>query len=206
MAQTRKSNEGTRCARRFQVIYLTGAPATGKSSLTRALKAEISPLYIFEFGAKLTAHVKKRQLGLQQAALRTKSSQIVNVDDVAAIDTLLLREAAAKRNKTHFIVDSHAVTKEVYGYRVTAFESSRIRELAPTLIVCLYAEAEVVKSRIAMDAAGRPQLSAFEADFHNTLQAAVAIEYAIQAACPVYFLDSAKPRCELVDFFRSKLQ
>ena len=36
-----------------EVVYLTGAPATGKSMLTRALKAQIPDLRIFEFGERL---------------------------------------------------------------------------------------------------------------------------------------------------------
>ncbi len=34
----------------YEVVYLTGAPAAGKSTTANALRARIEPLTIFEYG------------------------------------------------------------------------------------------------------------------------------------------------------------
>ena len=43
-----------------KVIYLTGAPASGKSSTTRLLKERLADLEIWEYGAQLTEHCLAR--------------------------------------------------------------------------------------------------------------------------------------------------
>ena len=45
-----------------KVIYLTGAPASGKSSTTRMLADRVPGLRVWEYGARLTEHVPKAHL------------------------------------------------------------------------------------------------------------------------------------------------
>lgn len=189
----------------YNVIYLTGAPASGKSSLSKELKKAISPLFVFEYGKELTRYIRKRVQGTDQQKLRAMSSSIITTADVNAVDNLLLRRVSTERKKAHVIIDTHAVTKEKYGYRVMPFRLDQIASLSPTFIVCLYADSSTVRSRIKSDAQGRPQITDFEADFHAFLQGVVAVTYGISEGVPVYFLDTAKPRELLVQWFLSKL-
>lgn len=171
------------------------------------LKKTITPLFVFEYGVELTNYVTKARStkGFRQEQLRALSSGIVTPDDINAVDDLLLRQVLTNRTKAHVIIASHAVTKEAYGYRVTSFRLNQISALAPTLVVCLYTDAATTRSRIRNDAGGRPRVSAFEANFHTFLQSNIAVMYAIQAGVPLYFLDSAKPRESLVQWFRARL-
>lgn len=190
----------------YEVVYLTGAPASGKSSLARGLKKSISPLIVYEYGKVLTDYLNKgKQKGIRQEHLRKQSSNIAKPSDIKAVDDYLLRHVSAKRGKMHVIIDSHAVTKESYGFRVTSFRLDQVANLSPTFIVCLYADAQTTRSRIQVNAQGRPQISIFEADFHTHLQSSVALSYGTQLGVPVYLLDSATPREQLVKWFRSKL-
>ena len=190
----------------FDVIYLTGAPAAGKSTLAESLKHVIKPIEVFNYGHELTRYLEKK-IGqpIAQSKLREQSSGIVTPEDVEALDTVLLKRVAEVRSRTNFVIDTHAVTKEAYGLRVTPFSLDRIRELSPTKIVVLYTSPEIAVRRIGTDPDGRPMISDFESGFHTGLQASVAISYGTSLGIPIYFLDSSTEIPKLLDWFKSRL-
>lgn len=190
----------------FEVVYLTGAPAAGKSTLAEELKQVITPIEIFNYGCELTRHLERhRGQTITHDELRTASAPSITPEIVAELDTVLLKRVAEARSHTHFVIDTHAVTKEAYGFRITPFSLQRIGELRPTKIVALYTATDVTIDRIAANACGRPLISEFEAGFHTGLQAAVAISYGTSLGVPIYLLDSNRPIPELLEWFRSSL-
>lgn len=190
----------------YQVIYLTGPPATGKSTLAATLEAKLQPLVSFTYSKVLAQYVGERDAQVtSQDALREKSAQIIGPEDVEAVDEQLLTFVQENRSKAHIIIDSHAVTKESYGFRVTPFSLAIVMELRPTRIFMLYEEAAVVQSRIAASPAGRPQISDFASDFHTNLQATVALTYGINLGIPVYLLDSSASPEELSEMVIKRL-
>lgn len=58
-----------------EVVYLTGAPASGKSSLTKALKANLPELEVFEFDERLTARLSGAGQIRSQSDLRAQSAR-----------------------------------------------------------------------------------------------------------------------------------
>lgn len=132
-----------------EVVYLTGAPATGKSTLTRALKTRIPDLQIFEFGERLTARLADSGQVSDQADLRSQSARTITLNDVRAVDRELLDFVATHWATSPVIIDSHAVTKESYGYRVTPYSLKEFEKLGPTQIWVLYTAPEVARQRIA---------------------------------------------------------
>ena len=190
-------------AAEFDVVYLTGAPAAGKTTVVEHLKRTISPIEVFSYGQELTAFLaKKTGAPLQQAELRTRSSQAITPEDIEALDSILMERVAEHRSRTNFVIDTHAVTKEPYGFRATPFSLTQLGDLRPTKIVVLYTSPEVALSRIGADPAGRPAITAFESGFHSALQASVAISYGTSLGIPVHFLDSGKEMPELLDWFK----
>jgi adenylate kinase len=191
----------------YDVVYLTGAPAAGKSSVAEQLKRVISPVEVFNYGQELTGYLAKKTGGpLQQDELRRQSSLVITPEDVEALDSILLKRVGELRSRTNVVIDTHAVTKELYGFRVTPFSLQRFRELRPTKIVVLYTSPEVAISRIGADPGGRPMVTAFESGFHSALQASVALCYGTSLGVPVYFLDSDKEIPELLDWFRCHIR
>lgn len=180
-------------AETFEVVYLTGPPATGKSSVSRALPGLVTPLEVFEYGQRLTQHLARSAGGLTQDELRARSGRIATPADIEHVDRSLVEFVAVARRRAHVLVDSHAVTKEDHGFRVTAFDLAGIRELGPTMIVMLYTPPEVTMQRISAAPAGRPAVTAWEAQFHTDLQASVAAAYAVGLGCPLYLVDSSGP-------------
>ena len=178
----------------FRVIYLTGAPAAGKSSITRALDRFVSPLEIFEYGERLTRYVSTRQdQKLTQESIRTSSAAVVSPEDIRAVDKLLLAFVADARTKAHVVIDSHAVTRERYGFRVTPYSLGDFTLLSPDAICVLFTPPEVAVERIERSPAGRPRVTLWEAGFHTGLQASVAATYGMSAGIPIYLVDSSPP-------------
>ena len=190
----------------FDVIYLTGPPATGKSTLVAHLQTILSPLETFVYSKVLSEHVSKRHDNfVSQDQLRAKSSLIVTPDDVQFVDDMLKNLVESKRSNSHIIIDSHAVTKESYGYRVTPFSYALLSQIRPTKLFCLYTEASVIIERIQADKQGRPNITSFEADFHTNLQANLSMMYGLHLGIPIYFLDSSKPISEVASQIVSRL-
>jgi adenylate kinase len=189
-----------------KVVYLTGAPASGKSSVSRALRAYVERLAVFEYGARLTAYVnQKGGRNLIQSTIREQSSAVVTPEDVAVVDRHLIQFVRDERAANHVVIDSHAVTKESYGFRVTPYSLKDLATLSPTHIWVLYTEPHVALDRIARDAQGRPSITEEEARFHTSLQASVAVTYGIGLGIPVYFFDSNRPLDELTTELASRL-
>jgi adenylate kinase len=182
-----------------KVIYLTGAPASGKSSTTRMLRDHVPDLVVWEYGARLTEHVRGRSDGVvTQDDLRARSAGVVTPQDVDEVDHALIAFVAEHRGSRHILIDSHPVTKEAYGYRITPFSLARFAHLAPDEIWVLFASPEETRRRIAVNDGGRPMVTEEEARMHTAMQASVAATYGMSLGRPVYLFDTAAPREELV--------
>ena len=188
------------------VIYLTEAPAAGKSSLTRQLRQRITSLEIFEFGQRLTEYINlTRRAGVTQIDLRSSSGTIVTPEDVKVVDEQLIEFVDARRAAVPVIIDSHPVTKEKYGYRVTPYSLRDFERLSPTKIWVLYTDPEVAAERIAADDAGRPSVSVEEARFHTHLQASVATTYGMHLGIPVHFFEASGSQADLADMLAGRV-
>jgi adenylate kinase len=147
----------------YDVVYLTGAPAAGKSSVAEQLIQVILPIEVFNYGHELTRYLAAKTADpLSQDELPKRSSQVITPEDVEALDSILLKRVAELRSRTNVVIDTHAVTKEPYGFRVTPFSLQRFGELRPTKLVVLYTLPEVAISRIGAGPGGRPMITSFE--------------------------------------------
>ncbi len=189
-----------------KVIYLTGAPAAGKSSTTRLLLEQAPDLVIWEYGARLTEHCAARSADVTgQHELRARSAGLVTPEDVAEVDRALMAFVDENRPSRHVLIDSHPVTKESYGYRITPFSLEQFAQLRPDEIWVLFASPEETRRRIETDPGGRPQVTEEEARTHTMLQASVAATYGMSIRCPVYMFDTAGPREKLVTRLAGRL-
>lgn len=185
-----------------KIIYLTGAPATGKSSLTAGAANCATNMEVFTYSLEL-ARVTSARIGhLTQNDMREQSSKIITREDVALVDEQLIEKAALFRQQDGFLViDSHPVTIEEFGFRVTPFTKGMLSRLKPDVITCLYADAATLESRIKADAAGRPLPSAADLNRHVDLQCQVAWAYAFESGASLYFLDASLPKQEVIENF-----
>lgn len=185
-----------------KVIYLTGSPATGKSTLCKNLEATVPRLLSYSYSKLLRDYVnERREKNIDEEDIRKNSSKIITKADVEAVDKWLIKDVQTKRDKAHVVIDSHAVTKESYGFRTISFGIEQLAQLNPDVIVCLYVSPMETKRRIVANPAGRPLPSEFEIALHVELQAALAAQYAFQLGKPCYLLDSSTDQDELKDSF-----
>ncbi|WP_152682280.1 ATP-binding protein [Sphingopyxis sp. C-1] len=190
-----------------KVIYLTGAPAAGKSSTTKELSERIPDLVVWEYGARLTEHCANKFVRpVTQDELRAKSAAIVTPDDVRAVDTALLSFVRDHRTTQNLLIDTHAVTKENYGFRITPFSVEQFAELAPDEIWVFYVGPDETRERIEKDAGGRPVVSEEDARMHTMLQASVAATYSMSIGCPAYLFDTSAPREQLIALLVDRLK
>jgi adenylate kinase len=177
----------------FEVIYLTGSPASGKTTLVKQLLKSFPNVQGFIYSQLLVDHLRnKKRSDISQSGLRQKSAGIVTPADIRAVDKGLINAVKKLRLRQHILIDSHAVTKENFGFRVTAFSPELLRSLRPTRICMLFTTPQTTIRRIGRDPQGRPLVSSFEANFHCFTQASLAVTYGILLGIPVYFYDSSK--------------
>ncbi len=186
------------------IIYLTGAPATGKTTLTRGIVGRTAEVKVFGYSKEL-ARVTSARVGrdsLGQHDMRESSAKLITREDVTLADQELIEFATEfKKHDGFLVIDSHSVTIENFGFRVTPFSKDMLNRLAPDIIVCLYADALTLESRIKVKSDGRPLPPRSELDRHVDLQCQVASIYAIETGAQLYFLDASVPSPELVSNF-----
>ena len=189
-----------------KVIYVTGAPASGKTSTTQLLTEGARDLAVWEYGARLTEYLQSAGIALTgQDELREKSSRLAIASAIDELDEQLLEFVSVRREEGHVLIDSHPVTREHHGFRITAFSHERFRQLAPDEIWCFYTAPEVAVARIAANPGGRPAVDVEAARMHTMLQASVAASYGIAAGCPVYLFDTDRDQAGLVAELRERL-
>lgn len=187
-------------ARELEIIYLTGPPASGKSTLVALLQEKIERLLAFSYSDALADYVSRRdERTLTRRDVRKKSASVVSPEDIEAVDASLSEFVDRHRRSSHIIIDSHAVTKESYGFRVTPFSLGKLGDIRPTRIVALYTEPQVVVDRIQSAPDGRPAISQFEAICHCSLQCGVALVYGVDLGIPIHFYEADSLPGELVD-------
>ena len=174
------------------VIYLTGPPAVGKSTLCERLAEAVPGLEVLHYSILLRDYLTQKGSGATEDGIRQASAAIITPQIVSEVDDLLIERVRVLRARHPVIVDSHSVTKEKYGYRITPFPLKKLRELAPTHVCLLYTDSETVMKRISKNPQGRPEVSSFEADFHLYLQSQVAVNYGMDLGLPVYALDNGR--------------
>lgn len=190
-----------------KVIYLTGAPASGKSSTMHLLSTSMPDLLHWEYGARLTEHLKKRWPEvIQQDDLRRHSASVITAEDVEEVDRSLVAFVADHREMHNIVIDSHPVTKEMFGFRITPFSLEQFSRLSPDEIWVFYASPAVTIQRIVDNPGGRPLITEEEARFHTALQASVAATYGMSVGRAVYLFDTAGDRTELLTRLRERLQ
>lgn len=174
------------------VIYLTGPPAVGKSTLCERLVERVPDLEVLHYSMLLRDYLAQKGSTATEDGIRRASAAIITPQIVSEVDDLLLERVRALRAERPVIIDSHAVTKEQYGYRITPFALEKFRELAPTHVCLLYTDSKTVMNRISENPQGRPEVSSFEADFHLYLQSQVAVIYGMELGLQIYALDNGR--------------
>lgn len=190
---------------KYTTIYLTGAPATGKSTLTLAMAAMGGSLAVLEYGALMTKHLAGTHPNLIQETLRSGVANLISTADVHAVNHGLV-EAVRDPGRTRCIViDSHQVTAEEFGLQVIPFELEVLRSLELTEIWLAVASPETLDERLQSSRQGRRPQSAFLSALHQGMQASIAVHYACTLGIPLQVIEMNKSPQQLAESLLTKL-
>jgi adenylate kinase len=81
-----------------QVIYLTGSPASGKSTLCEHLEKAVPNLGVYSYSKLLRDYVnRRRSAAVDEVGIRRHSANLITGADVKAVDQWLIEEVRSKR-------------------------------------------------------------------------------------------------------------
>jgi adenylate kinase len=169
------------------IIYLTGSPATGKTTLAERLSNQITNLLHFRFGRVLTDLIQNNH-EITQQALRTATSHVSTPELVNLVNEKAISTCEQHRKSESVIIDTHAVTTENTGFRITPMSFEQIGRLKPDIFVCLTAQPTVRQARVRAASNGRPSLTEEQLRTQGLLQESLVVTYSAAIGRPAYFM------------------
>jgi adenylate kinase len=193
----------------MKLIYLSGAPASGKSTLLRNLKLMSENTLVFEYGKEMSARLSslsKNSVQIEQAALRGGTENYVHQSDIDALDEEMTRWVDDNRDTSNLIIDSHHVTAENYGFRIAPFTPTKLARLNINEFWLIILSGKSTKKRIRADPEGRLLLNKFNFNFHTLVQSNLITTYAFYCGSPVYIFDGSTSPDKLAGQAYQRLQ
>lgn len=175
----------------MKVCLMTGVPGVGKTSVCAGLTNKFPKRYRhLPFGRLIRQVLSEAGEEISEKALRQDVTAFVTPAVLAAATDELIRQTHSGASSTWTLIDSHAVSQDWYGYLVTPDGSAYFSRVKYDAIVNLYADEVAVLARSHTASSGRRALTAADVALHAQLQAAVSIQYASYAQCPLYFISA----------------
>lgn len=178
------------------LVYLTGAPASGKTSVADHL-VEHYGASRFSYGRELLKHPSL--VGYTHSDLRSESAKVVLESAVRDLDRALPELVRGWRNANPVVIDSHAVTSERWGLKAVPYSVSAITELAPSHLICLACDPETLARRIFARPDGRRAESGWKMDLINHAQVALTFAYAHSLGIAAHVVDASAPLQDVVN-------
>ncbi|MFN8053513.1 MAG: ATP-binding protein [Acidimicrobiales bacterium] len=172
-------------------IYLTGVPGVGKTSIAAEIEERTHDVEVLRYSDLLMTYMADHGDAISHRDLRQASGARITPEIVSAVDLILVERIDAARHRGSALIDSHAVTAEPYGLRVTPYGTNELVRLGLTGIVCLVADLGVIEERRAAQDVGRVEQSRSDIDRHQRAQEAVAVAYACGLGVPLYLVDAS---------------
>lgn len=175
----------------WSVFLITGVPAVGKTTLANKLAERISPLEVITF-RELILTIKAADRPITHSELRRHPTREATMSTIEKAVELLISRVNELRARTNVLIDSHAVAKDEYGFRVSPDNISVLNRIGLRAIFVLHGDHNTIIRRLKSDASGRRLVTRAEISVHERLQDSVAISYAVASGCPVFFVNTTE--------------
>ncbi len=150
----------------YETILITGIAAVGKSTLSRKI-GNTPGFKAFEYGVELFNQAAQKHPKISHSETRSHSEIYISDEDIRNTDEALQLFIQKYRNEYNVVIDSHAVSKESYGFRSEPFTLGELQKANFSRIVCLYCEPKIILERTKNNPEGRPTLTIQEAEFYQ---------------------------------------
>ena len=185
-----------------RVVYVTGAPGVGKTSVIAKLVQNKNDIAVFEYGCQMANHL----VGRTQEELRGGTDSLVRKEDIIEVNAKMIEWTSSIRATKTVLIDTHQVTFEEHGYRVAPFQGDELRLLGITDILVLVAPDEIVVSRISANHGGRRIPSLFQARVHAEAQLQVAISYSVLLGVEARIIETGRAIEVVADDIKKALE
>lgn len=179
----------------YKTIYMTGAPAAGKSTLAASLSRTFENVEVFEYGARMSLWLSTKADtagAVKQDELRSGTDRLVTRTDICRINTEMDAWIHERSSLSHLIIDSHQVTIEEFGLIYEPFTNEELRALRIDEIWVIDVDPSIAIDRIARDPKGRTLPNEHTALMHSISQMSVATAYGAMKCVPVVVMDGGQ--------------
>ena len=182
------------------MIYLTGVPGSGKTTATSYLESIFDHLKVIRYGEVIQEKLEARNEGLEYSELRNLSSSVVSETDLVEVDQVVYNRVQELRLDNDVIIESHGVTREDYGFRVTPFKSSvDFLQLSIHCVVYISSNSDMILERVAKDGGGRKVVNFDQLELNKRTQESLALIYASSSGCPLYIIENNDSYTSFID-------
>lgn len=191
-----------------KTIYLTGAPAAGKSTLATSLARTFENVEVFEFGSRMSDWLSSNaplDQAVDQENLRSGTTSYVKNTDIYHVNALMRTWVEERRTHAHLIIDSHQVTIEKFGLIYVPFQEEELRNLCIDEVWVVDVEPKVAIDRITRNPKGRALPSEHVALMHSISQMSVATAYGAMKQVPVVIMDGSLEERSLLRYASERL-
>ena len=98
---------------------------------------------------------------------------------MATTDDWVIAEIGRLRAKSHVLIDSHALTREGFGFRAIPFSRQQLEDLRLDAVIALRCDPDVLIARVAHDPSGRREMTTELAREIQILQESLGLTYSV---------------------------
>ncbi|MEP6020382.1 MAG: AAA family ATPase [Paracoccaceae bacterium] len=178
-----------------KTIYMTGAPAAGKSTLATSLVRAFENVEVFEYGSRMSRWLSTKadtENDVKQEELRSGTDHFVTRTDICRINAEMDAWIHERSSYSHLIIDSHQVTIEEFGLIYEPFAKEELSALRIDEIWVIDVDPSIAIDRIARDPKGRTLPNEHTALMHSISQMSVATAYGAMKCVPVVVMDGGQ--------------
>lgn len=143
---------------------------------------------VLSYSHLLDEALKRLGANHQVGDLRSQSSKIISPQLIRDVDEELVQIVDKTKQLRPVIIDSHPVTIEQFGFRITPFTTEILKRLAPDCICMLTAPSSEIRRRILCNPDNRLIPSEEQIETHFLLQSQVVVNYGMTLGVPIYLL------------------